>query len=107
MTDVVDAAHLQLSAVSGSAPSVAGRDPQRIRQSAEEFESVFIAQMLRPMFSGLGAEAPFGGGVGEDIWRSMQVDEFAKAIMRSGGIGLSEAIGREMLSLQEAKEQAE
>jgi len=78
-------------------------DVQRIRKVAEDFEAVFLGQMLKPMFANLGAEKPFGGGSGEDMWRSLQVDEFGKAIAQKGGIGIADNIFREMLKLQEAK----
>ena len=47
------------------APSLtplSGADESRIRQTAQQFEATFMAQMLRPMFEGLSTEAPFGGG---------------------------------------------
>jgi hypothetical protein len=38
--------------------------PQAIRAEAKKFESMAIAQFLKPMFETIGhAEAPFGGGV--------------------------------------------
>lgn len=80
-----------------------GGDVERIRKVAEDFEAVFLSQMLKPMFANLGAEKPFGGGTAEDMWRSLQVDEFGKAISRKGGIGIADNIFREMLKLQEAK----
>ncbi len=83
-------------------PTVSG-DVQHIRKVAEDFEAVFLGQMLKPMFANLGAEKPFGGGSGEDMWRSLQVDEFGKAIAKKGGIGIADNIFREMLKLQEAK----
>jgi Rod binding domain-containing protein len=82
---------------------VAGGDVERLRKVAEDFEAVFLSQMLKPMFANLGAEKPFGGGSGEDMWRSLQVDEFGKAISRKGGIGIADNIFREMLKLQEAQ----
>ena len=81
----------------------AGGDVQEIRKVAEDFEAVFLSQMLKPMFANLSAEKPFSGGSGEDMWRSLQVDEFGKAISRKGGIGIADNIFREMLKLQEAK----
>jgi flagellar protein FlgJ len=76
---------------------------QRIKETAEEFESVFLAEMLRPMFSNIEASEPFGGGAGEKIYRDMQVDEYGKAIAKAGGIGLAESIMREMIKMQEGK----
>jgi len=74
---------------------------ERARKTAQEFEAFFLGQMLQPMFSNISAEEPFGGGPGEDIWRSMQVDEFGKAIAKSGGIGIGDALFREILKMQE------
>jgi flagellar protein FlgJ len=83
----------------------AGGDPAKLRAAAVEFEGVFIAQMLAPMFTALSAEAPFGGGRAEETWRSLEIDEFGKAIARSGGIGLADHVYREMLAMQEGKSQ--
>jgi len=74
---------------------------QQARKVAEDFEAVFISQMLQPMFKELNAEAPFGGGQGENMWRSLQVDEFGKAIAKSGGVGIADSVFREILKLQE------
>ena len=75
-----------------------------IRKTAKEFESMYLAQMLRPMFEGIEAEAPFGGGQAENMWRSLQIDEYGKAISEAGGIGLADAVVREMIMLQEASQ---
>ncbi len=71
------------------------------RKVAEDFEAVFIGQMLQPLFQNLGAEKPFGGGSSEKMWRSMQVDEYGKAITKSGGIGIADAVFKEILKMQE------
>ena len=81
---------------------MASADVQRV---AEEFEAVFIAQMMAPMFQGLETDELFGGGPGEDIYRSILIEEYGKSIARAGGIGLSDAIQREILRLQEASQQ--
>lgn len=80
-------------------------DPQGVREAAEEFEAVFLAQMLAPMFEGLKTDEMFGGGPGEDIYRSVLVEEYGKAIARSGGVGIADAVQRELLNLQEARSQ--
>ena len=76
-------------------------DVAQMRKVAKDFEAVFISQMLQPMFQNLGAEAPFGGGHGEDVWRSMQVQEYGKAITEAGGIGIADSVLREMIKMQE------
>ncbi|MFW2341325.1 rod-binding protein [Brevundimonas sp.] len=74
----------------------------RMRETAEDFEASFIAQMLRPMFEGLSTEAPFGGGEAEGTWRSFLIDEMAKQTARSGGIGLADQVMATMIKMQEA-----
>jgi flagellar protein FlgJ len=78
-------------------------DHKTLQKQAVEFESVYLAQMLEPMFEGIQAEAPFGGGFGEDVWRSLQIREFGKALSERGGIGLADAVGRQLLKMQEAR----
>jgi peptidoglycan hydrolase FlgJ len=54
------------------------------------------------MFTSVQVEAPFGGGHAEEMWRSLQVDEYGKMIARTGGIGVADAVFKEMLKIQEA-----
>jgi Rod binding domain-containing protein len=92
-------------AANGKPPVVrADADIARIRRTAIEFEAYFLAQALQPMFAGIGAEEPFGGGFAEDMWRSMQVEQYGKALAKSGGIGIADAVVREMLRAQEQTE---
>lgn len=75
---------------------------EQARAAAVEFEAVFLAQMLRPMFDGVATDGPFGGGQAEAINRDMLVDEYAKALAQGGGIGLADSVLAEMLKMQEA-----
>jgi Rod binding domain-containing protein len=75
----------------------------RARKTAEEFEAFYLSQVLQPMFSNLSAEEPFGGGFAEDMWRSLQVEEYGKAITRAGGVGIADAIMREIMRTQEVQ----
>ena len=69
-------------------------------RTGKDFEQMFLSQMLQPMFEGIG-EGPFSGGYGEKMFKSMQLDEYAKALTNSGGIGIAGAITREILRMQE------
>ena len=88
-------------------PQVGGRhaatNMQQVRKVAQDFESVFISQMIKPMFENTTAEAPFGGGSSEKIWRDMQVEEYGKAIAKNGGIGIADSVMKEMLKMQEVQ----
>lgn len=78
-------------------------DRTEAREISEDFEAVFLAQMLQPMFENLSAEEPFGGGSAEGMWRSMQVEEYGKAITKAGGIGIADAVFREIIRMQEIR----
>lgn len=75
--------------------------PERMRQTAEDFEASFLTQMLKPMFDGLSTEAPFGGGEAEGTWRGFLVEAMAKQTVKAGGIGLTDTIVAEMIKMQE------
>ncbi len=109
-TPIVDLSQIANTARAARAQRVAGQlqapmAGEEVRRAAEEFEAVFIAQMMAPMFQGLETDELFGGGPAEDIYRSVLVEEYGKSIARAGGIGLSDAIQREILRLQEVAQQ--
>ena len=77
-------------------------DKDAAMATAKDFEAVFITQMLTPIFESLPTDGPMGGGSGERIFRSLMVQEYGKSLAESGGIGLSNAVYREIIKLQEA-----
>ena len=74
---------------------------EKAKQTAQEFEAQFLAQMISHMFEGIETDGMFGGGHGEEMYRSLMFDEFGKALARAGGIGLADAVQREILKAQE------
>lgn len=71
------------------------------RRSADEFEAIFISQMLKSMSVGVKTDGPFGGGQSEEIYRDLMNEELGQVMTSKGGIGLSDAIYREILKSQE------
>src|SRR3546814_12915643 len=84
-----------------AAKPAAGAGPETARRVAEEFEALFLSEMLAPVFESTETDGLFGGGEGEKIFRSMMVQEYGKAIARSGGVGIADAVQRESLNMQE------
>ena len=76
----------------------------KIKQSAQDFESGFLSIMLAQMFKDIGPEAPFGGGQGEEMFKSFFADAVAKQVTKAGGVGLSATVEREMLKMQGLQE---
>lgn len=72
----------------------------QIEKTAKDFEATFLAQMFNHMFEGLQTDGPFGGGQGEQVWRSFLTDAMAKSVTRAGGVGIAASVQREMLKLQ-------
>jgi len=79
----------------------AGSSAARTKQAAQDFEAVFISQMLTPMFNTVEIDPEFGGGNAEETWRGVMVEEMGKQIARSGGIGIAPVVEQEMLKMQE------
>jgi Rod binding domain-containing protein len=85
-----------------SAPkgAAAPANEAQLRQTAAEFEAVFLAQMLATMTQNVG-QGLAGASAGEDAFGDMLNQEMAKLISRSGGIGVADAVMQEMLKMQE------
>ena len=83
-------------------------DPREaeMRRAAEEFEAIFLAQMMAPMFEGLDTDGLGGGGMGEEIFRPMLIERYAEALSQAGGVGIADSIVRELMRLQEAQPEA-
>ena len=62
-----------------------------LREAAQKLEASFLAEMLKAAGLGKSRDA-FGGGAGEDQFSSFLVQEQAMAMVRAGGIGLSETL---------------
>jgi Rod binding domain-containing protein len=45
----------------------------------------------------------FGAGNGENVYRSLLSQEYAKVAAKSGGVGIADAVQREIIRLQEAQ----
>jgi len=69
-------------------------------KAAQDFESVFLGQMVEQMYTGLDAKAPFGGGFAEQTYRSLFTQEIGRQMAASGGVGLADAVYAEMVKLQ-------
>lgn len=69
----------------------------RLMTLANQLESRFLAEMLKTAGLGQTSDA-LGGGAGEDQFSSFLVQEYADATVARGGIGLSEAIYRSLMT---------
>jgi Rod binding domain-containing protein len=84
-----------------AAPKATG-DAAKADWAAKEYESVFISQFLGSMFSGIKTDGITGGGQGEEMFRSLMVNEYAKGLQQRGGFGLAAQMKAQLLKHQEA-----
>ena len=73
----------------------------QIDKVARDFESMFIGQMLEPMFGDSEGADAFGSTESNDVYKGLLMDEYGKQITRSGGIGIADYVKKELLRLQE------
>jgi flagellar protein FlgJ len=81
---------IPISKVSSAALPQTGA-PNPLREKAAQLETAFLAEMLG--HAGLGdTRQSFGGGIGEEQFSSFLRQEQAAAMVKAGGIGLTESL---------------
>jgi Rod binding domain-containing protein len=84
-------------------PKAAAPQNPAARKAAEEFEAVFVNELLSHMDQGLSTDGPFTGGQAEGIYRGLFDEAVGKEIAKRGGIGIADNVYREILRMQDAK----
>ena len=74
---------------------------EAMRDVAQQFEAVFLAQVLSKINQGSTTDQTAGEGGAQTLFHDMFNDEVAKLISRSGGVGVADAVLKEMLKVQE------
>ena len=77
-------------------------DSAKADKASKEYESVFISQFLGSMFSSIPTDGITGGGAGEEMFRSLMIDQYAKSIENEGGFGIAAQMKAELLKHQQA-----
>lgn len=81
-----------LKSQDGSADKV----PAQVKKVAREFETMFIEMTMKAMRDTVGKDRLTGGGRGEETFRSMLDQEYARAGAAQGSLGLARQIEREL-----------
>ncbi len=84
-------------------PAVKDKKMAKIDEAAQDFEAMYMTEMLRPMFEGIEVDPHFGGGKGEEVFNGMILEQYGKIMARHGGIGMAKYVKEEMIRLQEGK----
>ncbi len=77
------------------------KDLEAIEAAAKDFEAMFVAEMIKPMFDGIKTDGAFGGGKGEEVFRGMMTQEYGKMLAQSGAIGMTDSVKQQMILMQE------
>jgi len=102
MSDAAISGALTIAQSAQAQPPAPTANVAAAQKAAKSYESVFISEFLGSMFQDIPTDGPFGGGQGEEMFRSLMLDEYGKQMESRGGFGLSAAITRTLLSHQEA-----
>ncbi|HZB91574.1 MAG TPA: rod-binding protein [Stellaceae bacterium] len=92
------------TSVDGATPTTTTTaDPATAHKTAENFESFFLSQVFENMFAGVGTDSLFGGGNAETVYRSLLLQQYSKVAAKAGGVGIADAVQREILRTQETQ----
>ena len=73
------------------------------QKAAEDFEAFFLSKMAETMFEGISTDGMFGGGHAEKVYRSLLINEYGKAMAKTGSVGVADEVMRSILQMQEAQ----
>jgi len=88
------------ASVPTNAGRITGRAGSNVDKTASDFESMFMSQMLQPMFEGMPVDSTFGGGHGEELMRNLLVQEYGKIASKNGHFGIADAVKTQMMRAQ-------
>jgi flagellar protein FlgJ len=74
----------------------------KTKATATNFEAMFLNSMFSEMTAGLKGDGPFGSTPGTGVWRGMLTEQYSKSFAKSGGIGISHEVFRDLI-LQQAR----
>lgn len=77
------------------------KNREEVREAAVKFEAMYLNEMFSHMFAGVEVDENFGGGKGEEIFRSLMIEQYSEMAAKSGQVGIANNIEREMLRMQE------
>ena len=82
--------------------NLSANDP--LARVARRFEAQALSALMKPVF-GEVRKGLLSGGAAEEQWRPMLVEQHARAWSDRGGVGIADAVYRELLRAQAAQRQ--
>jgi len=90
-----------------AAATGAEKERAAARKAAREFEGLLVGMMLKSMRETVGKDMLAGKGQGEEIYRSLLDQEYAKAVVEQGGLGLAKVIEAQLINQQPRTRQSD
>ena len=74
------------------------KQENELRKACEEFEAIFVKQMLKSMKSTINKSGLLDGGFAEEIYDDMLYDEYAKKMTKTANFGIANSLYRQLSS---------
>lgn len=84
-----------------AAPAIDTKSQAKAKAAAQDFEAFFVTHSFEDMFADMSSDPLFGGGEGEQMFKSLLLQEYGKQVAKAGGIGVSDMVQKQLLQLQE------
>ena len=89
---MINAVKLSVDKINKAKTENSDKNDKKIRETCQEFESVFISYLLKNMRKTIPNSNTEGDEFSRDIYTSMMDEEIAKAVAKGSGIGLADTL---------------
>ena len=88
------------NAKSSVGKKMSDKDMKHFDEVAQDFEAMFVTEMMKPMFAEIKPDKFFGGGKGEEIFSGMMLQEYGKMMAQTGQLGIADSVKQELIRMQ-------
>ena len=86
-----------IAAARSGGDSAAADDESRLREVGQQFEALFLEQVLKGMRRTIDrSHNPLRGGLAQDIFEDMLYREYALLMAKTGSLGIAELVYEEL-----------
>jgi peptidoglycan hydrolase FlgJ len=73
----------------------------KAKDTAHEFEAVFLGQMTKLMMESVEQDSGFSGGHGEEMFRGVLAEDLGREMAKGRGVGIASTVMAEMVRMQQ------
>jgi flagellar protein FlgJ len=97
MDSKIDPQQLLSQALTKAPKKAPGRDPEKLKELAQQFEAVYLQQIFKEMRNTVPEDGLIERGNADDVYTQLQDAEAAKKMAEQGGIGLADLMLQQLL----------